>query len=92
MLFIRTYYVSRQRITSQNYPEGFMQYLLMDAHQRFLGTFSSQATLIVGDTFQNQNNQTYAVVGMNWSGQKSTKTQALTVILVGAAAKKAELN
>lgn len=61
-----------------------MQYLLIDAHKRFLGTLDSKEALGVGDTFQNDNNQTYAVVGLNWSPQRNRKTQSLTVIRVNS--------
>lgn len=57
-----------------------MQYLLVDSHQRFIGTFNSTETLAVGDTFQNHDEQTYAVVGLNWSRQTTPKAPALTVI------------
>jgi hypothetical protein len=59
-----------------------MQYLLIDAHKRFLGTLTSQETLSVGDVFQSPNEQTYAVVGLNWSTQRNPETQSLTVIPV----------
>lgn len=58
-----------------------MQYLLIDAHKRFLGTFSSPQTLAVGDTFENHtNNKIYTVVGLNWSKQNTPPTPSLTVI------------
>ena len=66
-----------------------MQYLLIDAHKRFLGTLDSKETLVVGDTFLNTNNQTYAVVGLDWSHQRSRQSQSLTVIKVNA--KKAQV-
>lgn len=56
-----------------------MQYLLIDPHQRLLGTFNSEKTLAVGDTFENQNAQTYTVVGLNWFKQRP-QTPSLTVI------------
>jgi hypothetical protein len=61
-----------------------MQYLLIDAHKRFLGTLDSEEALSVGDTFQNDNNQTYAVVGLNWSLQRNRNAQSLTVIRVNS--------
>lgn len=57
-----------------------MQYLLMDAHRRFLGTFTSSKVLSVGDTFQNHEKQSFAVVGINWAGHGSSMSQAITVI------------
>jgi hypothetical protein len=57
-----------------------MQYLLVDAHQRFLGTFISTESLSVGDTFKNHNDQAYTVVGLNWSRQTTPKAPSLTVI------------
>lgn len=56
-----------------------MQYLLIDPHQRLLGTLNSDKTLAVGDTFENQNAQTYTVVGLNWFKQRP-QTPSLTVI------------
>lgn len=70
-----------------------MQYLLVDPHQRFLGTFHSKESLAVGDTIQCSNANTYAVVGMDWSRQTAAKSPSLTVIRVGnVAAKTAPLN
>jgi hypothetical protein len=53
-----------------------MQYLLIDTHQRPLGTLISDKTFVVGDTFQNHDSATYTVVGLNWFKQR----QSLTVI------------
>ncbi|MGG6294775.1 hypothetical protein ACQ4M4_10145 [Leptolyngbya sp. AN02str] len=64
-----------------------MQYLLMDAHSRFLGTFTSQKLLAVGDTFQNTNAKTYAVVGVNWNGQSGEAAHSITVMPVNAPAR-----
>ncbi len=66
-----------------------MQYLLVDAHRRYIGLLNSQRTFSVGDTFQNHNAQLYAVVGLNWSGNQSPTTQSLTVIPVVGAPKAA---
>lgn len=66
-----------------------MQYLLIDAHKRFLGTLTSQETFSVGDVFKNHNEQTYAVVGLNWSTQRNHKAQSLTVIPVNGPSKRA---
>lgn len=56
-----------------------MQYLLIDTHQRLLGTFISEKVFSVGDTFQNHNEQSYTVVGLNWFKQRA-QGQSLTVI------------
>jgi hypothetical protein len=56
-----------------------MQYLLIDPHQRLLGTLNSEKAFSVGDTFQNHNAQTYTVIGLNWFKQRS-HAQSLTVI------------
>ncbi|MCU0525841.1 MAG: hypothetical protein MUF72_13545 [Elainella sp. Prado103] len=63
-----------------------MQYLLIDTHQRPLGTFISEKTLGVGDTFQNKNAESFTVVGLNWFQQRPN-TQSLTVIPLSAAVK-----
>jgi hypothetical protein len=63
-----------------------MQYVLIDAHKRFIGTLKSEKALSVGDTFQNHNAQTYTVIGLNWFKQ-NPRTQSLTVIPVGTIAK-----
>lgn len=63
-----------------------MQYLLIDPHQRLLGTLNSDKTLTVGDTFENQNAQTYTVVGLNWFKQRP-QTPSLTVIPTRSIAK-----
>lgn len=56
-----------------------MQYLLIDTHQRPIGTFNSERTLVVGDTVENHDAQSYTVVGLNWFKQRP-HTQSLTVI------------
>ncbi|WAL62355.1 hypothetical protein [Thermocoleostomius sinensis] len=56
-----------------------MQYLLIDPHQRLLGTLNSEKVLSVGDTFENHNAQFYTVIGLNWFKQRS-QAQSLTVI------------
>lgn len=56
-----------------------MQYLLIDPHQRLLGTLNSDRVLAVGDTFESHNAQTYTVIGLNWFKQRP-QTQSLTVI------------
>lgn len=69
-----------------------MQYLLIDPHQRFLGTFYSTEALSVGDTLCNNDNQTYTVVGTNWSRQRNSKAQSLTVIPISIASRDAIAN
>lgn len=56
-----------------------MQYLLVDPHQRLLGTLNSDKKMAVGDIFENHNAQTYTVVGLNWFKQRP-QTPSLTVI------------
>ncbi|MCU0570577.1 MAG: hypothetical protein MUF49_28880 [Oculatellaceae cyanobacterium Prado106] len=65
-----------------------MQYVLIDAHQRFLGTLKSEKALAVGDTFENTNAQSYTVIGLNWFKQ-DPRTQSLTVIPMQPAVKAA---
>ncbi|PSB15159.1 hypothetical protein C7B76_14330 [filamentous cyanobacterium CCP2] len=55
-----------------------MQYLLIDTHQRPLGTLKSDKTFAVGDTFENSA-QSYTVIGLNWFNQH-VQSQSLTVI------------
>ncbi|WP_416673243.1 hypothetical protein [Egbenema bharatensis] len=55
-----------------------MQYLLIDTHQRPLGTLKSDKTFAVGDTFESSA-QSYTVIGLNWFNQRP-QTQSLTVI------------
>jgi hypothetical protein len=69
-----------------------MQYLLIDAHKRFLGTFNSSQSFAVGDTFESPDNQIYAVVGVNWSVQHTLKTKSLTVIPVGSNSRNSDQN
>lgn len=59
-----------------------MQYLLVDSRQRFLGTLTCEASLHVGDVFQNENSHSYAVVGLNQSRQRSPRTPSLTVVRI----------
>ena len=56
-----------------------MQYLLVDVHQRLLGTLMSDRSFVVGDTLQSHNAQTYTVIGLNWFKQRA-QTPSLTVI------------
>jgi hypothetical protein len=64
-----------------------MQYLLLDAHHRFLGLLNSQRAFSVGDTFENKDEQTFAVVGLNWSGGQGAATHSLTVIPISGVIK-----
>jgi hypothetical protein len=54
-----------------------MQYVLIDAHQRFLGTLKSDKSFSVGDTFENHNAQSFTVIGLNWK-QGGNQGQSLT--------------
>ena len=56
-----------------------MQYLLIDTHQRPLGTMNSDKSFAVGDTLQNRNAEVFTVVGLNWFKQR-THAQSLTII------------
>ncbi len=62
-----------------------MQYLLIDTHQRPLGTLISDKSFAVGDTIQSQNAETFTVVGLNWFKQRS-HAQSL-IVIPGQAAK-----
>lgn len=66
-----------------------MQYLLVDAHQRFLGTMICEQKFSVGDIFQNQEAKSYAVIGLNWSHQNGGQNQTLTVLPVAKRSNKA---
>lgn len=65
-----------------------MEYLLVDSHQRFLGTLNYTEALSVGDVFQNEE-RTYAVVGKNWANQQTARLQSLTVVRVNSRPRKA---
>ena len=62
-----------------------MQYLLIDTHQRCLGTINSQRSLSVGDTFQVLNSKVFAVIDVE-QPQRGTKSHSLRVIPVLKAA------
>lgn len=57
-----------------------MQYLLMDIHRRFVGTFHSVTELAIGDTLQAESAQNYAVIGIDWEGQNRESRHSVTVI------------
>ncbi len=57
-----------------------MQYLLVDSHQRFLGTLKSEKKMTLGDVFQTEEAQTYTVVGVNQARQHSNLLKSLTVV------------
>jgi len=57
-----------------------MQYLLMDIHHRFVGTFHSTTALAIGDTLQADSTQNYAVIGIDWEGQNREFRHSVTVI------------
>lgn len=63
-----------------------MHYVLIDSHQRFLGTMDSDRPFAIGDTFQqNEPQKTYAVIGLNQTQQHHPSRQSLTVIQLAAA-------
>ena len=57
-----------------------MQYLLMDIHHRFVGTFHSATELAIGDTLRGESAQNYAVIGIDWEGQNRVSRHSATVI------------
>lgn len=57
-----------------------MDYLLIDARQRYLGTINSGKALSVGDHFQDQQNRSFTVIGVNWSRKYNSPMQSLTVV------------
>lgn len=57
-----------------------MQYLLMDIHRRFVGTFYSATELAIGDTLQADSSQNYAVIGIDWEGKNREARHSVTVI------------
>lgn len=66
-----------------------MQYLMIDPHQRLLGTFISDKVLAVGDTVENHDAKSYTVIGLNWFKQRLTE-QSITVIPTRSTLKVAE--
>lgn len=64
-----------------------MEYLLLDTHCRFLGTLHCDRVLKVGDTFQNDHAQTYAIIGTDRSLHSGKHFQALTVVALNQTAK-----
>jgi hypothetical protein len=66
-----------------------MEYLLLDTHCRFLGTMNSDRALKVGDVFQNDHAQTYAIVGTDYSLRQG-RQQALRVVALQASAARPE--
>jgi hypothetical protein len=58
--------------------EVVMEYLVMDTHQRLLGTLRRGDPLRVGDTFSSSN-LTYAVIGIEWLTDRPNMKR-LTVI------------
>lgn len=57
-----------------------MQYLMMDLHQRFIGTLNHNSKLSIGDTFKVDNAKTYMVVRINASRDNNRNVKSLTVI------------
>ncbi|CAN1210577.1 hypothetical protein TUMEXPCC7403_10300 [Tumidithrix helvetica PCC 7403] len=64
-----------------------MQYLMMDLHQRFIGTLNYNTPLAVGDKFEASNAKTYTVVSIDASRNPSKKHKSVTVIANGASAR-----
>lgn len=57
-----------------------MQYVLIDSHQRFLGTHISEKSMGIGDVFQHEQAHTYTVVGVHQAQQRRIAFQSLTVV------------
>lgn len=57
-----------------------MQYLMMDLHQRFIGTLNHNSKLSIGDTFKVDNAKTYMVVRIDASRSNDRNVKSLTVI------------
>jgi len=64
------------------YNEEFMQYLMSDLHQRFIGSLNYNKPLAVGDIFRADNTKTYTVVSINDTRNKSKDVKSVTVIPV----------
>jgi hypothetical protein len=62
--------------------EEFMQYLMSDLHQRFIGSLNYNKPLAVGDIFRADNTKTYTVVSINDTRNKSKDVKSVTVIPV----------
>lgn len=65
-----------------------MEYLLIDPHQRFLGTFNYEKSLAVGDVIQGRDNQTFAVIGTNWSSKSNLNVKSVTVVRLAQQSKR----
>lgn len=57
-----------------------MQYLMMDIHQRFIGTLNHKEPLAVGDIFKTNNAKTYTVVSVDLSNRTAKNMRSVTVI------------
>ncbi|WP_218080229.1 hypothetical protein [Anthocerotibacter panamensis] len=57
-----------------------MDYLVMDTHQRLLGTLRRTSPLNVGDTFTS-GNLTYAVVNIEWRPDQSNLKRLMVIPL-----------
>lgn len=57
-----------------------MQYLMMDLHQRFIGTVNQTKQLSLGDVFKADNAKTYTVVSIDASRRNNSSVKSLTVI------------
>jgi len=57
-----------------------MQYLMMDLHQRFIGTLMQNKPLVIGDVFKAANAKSYTVVSIDSSRGHDKSVKSLTVI------------
>lgn len=64
------------------FNEEFMQYLMTDLHQRFIGALNYNKPLSVGDVFRADNTKSYTVVSINDTRNKSKDVKSVTVIPV----------
>jgi hypothetical protein len=57
-----------------------MQYLMMDLHQRFIGTLSPTTPLSIGETVIMGASKTYTVVSIDSSRSRDQNVKSVTVI------------
>jgi hypothetical protein len=60
--------------------EFLMQYLMMDIHQRFIGSFNRSTKLVVGEVLEAKNAKSYTVVSIDVARNRDQNTKAVTVI------------
>jgi hypothetical protein len=63
------------------FSEEFMQYLMTDLHQRFIGALNHNKPLSVGDTFHAGNTKAYTVVSIS-NSRNNKDVKSVTVIPV----------